>query len=100
MQQGERGWTWGTLRRGLAAQKPRMDWTISGRSSPASTVKRSPITGDLAIWMAEPSVPRVVRAMAGNNVILFEPGDETGAHSQRISRDAIAPVDQQLLHVA
>ncbi|NUB17420.1 hypothetical protein GAY28_37285 [Azospirillum brasilense] len=60
--------------------------------------KRSAGPGDLAVWMMEPALPRVIRAITGDKVILVEPGDETANLSRRVSRAAIAPVDLQALY--
>ena len=45
---------------------------LSGKRLP--TLKRKPKVGEFAFWVAEPGLPRLVRALSGDKVTLFEPG--------------------------
>jgi hypothetical protein len=67
---------------------------LAGRSLP--TLKRKPKVGEFAFWVAEPGLPRRVRALSGDKVTLFEPGadDVSGrkiaaAYLDAINLDAI-----------
>ena len=59
------------------------------------TLKRKPKVGEFAFWVAEPGLPRLVRALSGDKVTLFEPGaDNSGrkiiaAYLDAIDLDAI-----------
>lgn len=45
---------------------------LSGKRLP--TLKRKPKVGEFAFWVAEPGLPRLVRALSGDKVTLFETG--------------------------
>ena len=67
---------------------------LAGKSLP--TLKRKPKVGEFAFWVAEPGLPRLVRALSGDKVTLFEPGadDVSGrkigaAYLDAINLDAI-----------
>lgn len=67
---------------------------LSGKRLP--TLNRKPKDGEFAFWVAEPGLPRLVRSLSGNKVILFEPGaDEistrkiAAAYLNAVNLDAI-----------
>ena len=67
---------------------------LAGKQLP--TLKRKPKVGEFAFWVVEPGLPRLVRALSGDKVTLFEPGadDVSGrkiaaAYLNAIDLDAI-----------
>ena len=62
---------------------------LCGKQLP--TLKRKPKAGEFAFWVAEPGLPRLVRALSGDKVTLFEPGadDVTGRKIAAAYLDAI-----------
>ena len=72
------------LRLGAAIQSG-----LVGKSLP--TLKRKPKVGEFAFWVAEPGLPRLVRALSGDKVTLFEPGadDVSGRKIAAAYLDAI-----------
>jgi hypothetical protein len=57
---------------------------LAGQCLP--TLKRSPKVGEFAFWVAEPGLPRLVRAMAGDKVTLFEPGTDEVSGRKIVAR--------------
>jgi hypothetical protein len=62
---------------------------LAGKRLP--TLKRRPKVGEFAFWVAEPGLPRLVRALSGDKVTLFEPGagDVSGRKVAAAYLDAI-----------
>ena len=62
---------------------------LTGKRFP--TLKRKPKEGEFAFWVAEPGLPRLVRALSGDKVTLFEPGadDVSGSKIHAAYLDAI-----------
>ena len=55
------------------------------------TLKRKPKAGEFAFWVAEPGLPKLVRALSGDKATLFEPGadDVSGRKIAAAYLDAI-----------
>jgi hypothetical protein len=84
------------------ANTPSPDWferhSVLGRALQSGlagtrlpTLKRKPKVGEFAFWVAEPGLPRLVRALSGDKVALFEPGadDVSGTKIAAAYLDAI-----------
>ena len=84
------------------ANTPSLDWFqrhrrlgaalqsgLAGKRYP--TLKRKPTVGELAFWVIEPGLPRLVQALSGDTVNLFEPGadDVSGRKIHAAYLDAI-----------
>jgi hypothetical protein len=77
---------WFERHRGLGAA---LQSGLAGKRLP--TLKRKPKVGEFAFWVAEPGLPRLVRAVSGDKVTLFEPGadDVSGRKIAAAYLDAI-----------
>lgn len=78
------GWFQRHRRLGAALQSG-----LTGKCLP--TLKRKPKAGEFAFWVAEPGLPRLVRALSGDKVTLFELGadDASGTKVAAAYVDAI-----------
>jgi hypothetical protein len=63
------------------------------------SLKRSPREGDIVVWMAEPTFPRVIASASGNKVCLFSPGIENDSGYHRLTTTAVTPLDEVQLHL-